>query len=207
MCADTSSALACQNGTVVSVACHGPKGCTGAGASSQCDDDLAQEGDGCMMTVNENYACSTDHKKELICKDGKFVTVRTCKGVKACNITGNVIDCDDTVAEVGDACVEEAGDANYACSVDKKLEIVCKGGKFEESNICRGAKGCVVQGQMVMCDSSVAREGEVCRPVDNHACSEDAKSELKCSPQMKWTKKRDCKREGCKVKGNEIWCD
>jgi hypothetical protein len=207
MCADTSSALVCQNGIVVSVACRGPKGCAGAGAASECDDDLAQEGDGCMMTLNENYACSTDHKTELLCKDGKFAAVRTCKGTKACTIAANVIHCDDSVADVGDACVEEAGDANYACSVDKKVEIVCKGGKFEESNSCRGAKGCWIDGELVHCDASFGRDGDVCRPVDNHACSEDAKSELKCTAQMKWTKKRDCKREGCKVKGNEIWCD
>jgi hypothetical protein len=59
----------------------------------------------------------------------------------------------------------------------------------------------------VHCDFSFAREGEACRPADNHACSEDARGEMKCSPQLKWAKQRDCKRAGCRVKGNEIWCD
>jgi hypothetical protein len=206
-CTGASDGLLCQSGVVVPLPCRGPKGCRTTGGSSVCDDDLAQQGDNCAMTVNENYSCSTDHKTELVCTAGKFVVRRTCKGSAACAITGETIHCDDSVADVGDACVEEAGDANYACSVDKTSEIVCKGNVFQVSNSCRGAKGCWIKGEMVHCDSSFAREGEICRPVDNNACSEDAKSELRCSPQFKWAKKRDCKREGCKVKGTELFCD
>jgi hypothetical protein len=206
-CQTQANALLCQGGIVISLPCRGPKGCQGAGASSECDDDLAQEGDNCAMTLNENYSCSTDHKQELVCTDGKFAVRRTCKGQNSCAIQGSLIHCDDSVADVGDACVEEAGEANYACSVDKTSEIVCKGKKFEESNSCRGPKGCWIMGEMVHCDSSFAREGEICRPVDNNACAEDAKSELRCSPQGKWAKRRECRREGCKVKGNELYCD
>jgi hypothetical protein len=207
VCADPQSALLCQDGTFAPIACRGPKGCAGTGTASQCDDDLANEGDGCLTTLNENYACSTDHAKELLCKNGKFTEVRSCKGTKACSITGDSLHCDDSLADPGDPCVEEAGDANYACSTDKSLEVVCKGGKFGQSNSCRGTKGCWIGGDTVHCDMSFAREGDICRPVDNHSCSEDAKSEMLCSPQMKWTKKRDCKREGCKVKGNEVYCN
>jgi hypothetical protein len=207
LCDSGGTALLCQDGTYVSMPCRGPKGCMGTGPGSQCDDDLAQEGDVCMTTLNENYACSTDHKKELLCKDGKFAEVRSCKGPKACAIQGDMIHCDDSLADVGDPCVEEPADANYACSTDKVTEVVCKAGKFNPSNSCRGVKGCWIAGEVVHCDASFAREGEICRPVDNHACGEDAKSEMQCSPQMKWVKKRDCKRAGCKVKGNEVYCD
>jgi hypothetical protein len=120
-----------------------------------------------------------------------------------------MIHCDDSLGDVGDACTVESGDANYACTTDKKIEVVCDGatGKFIASNSCRGPKGCWVDADLVHCDASYAREGEVCRPVSNHACSEDAKSEDKCSPQMRWVKQRDCKRQGCRVKADEIWCD
>lgn len=206
-CQDPSSALLCQGGVIVSLPCRGPGGCQGVGASSECDDDLAEEGDNCAMTQSENYSCTTDHKKELLCTEGKFVVRRTCKGQNACAIAANLIHCDDSVADVGDACVEEAGEANYACSVNKSLELVCKGKKFEESNSCRGPKGCWIQGESESCDYSFGREGETCRPVDSNACSDDAKSELVCTAQGKWAKKHECRREGCKVKGNDLYCD
>ena len=83
-CTDPSNALLCQNGKWVTMACRGPRGCRGVGTSQTCDDDLAQEGDACQMSLNENYSCSVDHTKEFMCKDGKFVTNRTCKGAKKC---------------------------------------------------------------------------------------------------------------------------
>ncbi|HLK40032.1 MAG TPA: hypothetical protein VKU41_24920 [Polyangiaceae bacterium] len=207
VCLDASGGLLCQNGVLVTLACRGPKGCQGMGASSMCDDDLSAEGDTCALTLNENFACTTDHKKELVCKDGKFVAASTCKGPKACSISGDMIHCDDSIADIGDPCREEPGDANYACTTDRKGEVVCRAGTFQPSNSCRGVKGCWVDGNLVHCDASFAREGDICRPVDNVSCSEDAVTEVKCTPQMKWAKRRDCKRGGCKVKGNEVFCD
>jgi hypothetical protein len=209
-CADAVSALLCQGGTIVSMPCRGPRGCQGQGTqNSICDDDLAQEGDPCQQTLNENYSCSTDHAKELVCKDGKFQTRRTCKGPKRCSITATTLNCDDSMADVGDNCVPESGDANFACSIDKKIEIQCDAAtsKFIASNACRGPRGCWIDGTAVQCDTSFGREGDPCRPVDHRACNEDARSELKCSPQMKWVKHKDCKREGCKVKGSMTYCD
>ncbi|HEY6458963.1 MAG TPA: hypothetical protein VIY73_02400 [Polyangiaceae bacterium] len=208
-CTDSSSAMLCQNGKYVSLSCRGPRGCRGVGASSQCDDDLANEGDACMMTLNDNYSCSVDHGKEFICKNGIFTAVRTCKGPKKCTVTGDMINCDDSLADVGDVCVVDPGDANYACSTNKQVETVCDAAtsKFLPSNTCRGPKGCWVENQVVHCDMAMARVGDKCRPVDNHSCSEDATQELKCSPQFTWTKQRDCKHGGCKVKSNEVYCD
>jgi hypothetical protein len=199
---------------VVAIPCRGPQGCKAPpGGDGVCDDDLAQEGDPCQDTLNENYACSTDHAKELLCKDGKFVVASACKGPKKCSVStvgmNTTIKCDDSMADLGDLCRPEPGDMNYACSTDKKIEVQCDAAtsKFVASNGCRGPKGCYVEGDLVHCDATYAREGDPCRPVDNHSCSEDARSELKCSPQMKWTAQRQCKREGCRVKGHEIWCD
>lgn len=206
-CVDTASALLCSSGTVVTLPCRGPHGCQGKGAASQCDDDLALEGDICQTTLNEDWSCSTDHKRELLCKDGKFQVARACKGPKSCQIQGNEIDCDDSMADVGDVCIEEPGDANYGCSLDKQTEVVCKSGKFQASNSCRGLKGCSIDGNTVSCDQSIAHEGELCRPVDNYSCSADAKVMLTCSPTMKWIKAKDCKKSGCRVKGHEVSCD
>jgi hypothetical protein len=214
VCSDTASAMLCQGGTYVSMPCRGPRGCTGLGSSSACDDDLAQEKDACLQTLNENYACSVDHTKELVCgKDGIFVLASTCKGPKKCAVESltSTINCDDSFADVNDPCVVGAGDANYACSSDKKTEVVCKpaadgNGKFEASNTCRGMKGCRVENETVYCDQSAGREGDLCRPVDNYTCSEDGTVQLKCSAQFKWAKNRDCKKNGCKIKGTDVEC-
>ena len=78
--------------------------------------------------------------------------------------------------------------------------------KFQASNSCRGHKGCWIDANLVHCDTSFGREGDVCRPVDNRVCSEDANSELKCSPQGKLVKVKDCKH-GCRAKSGWIECD
>jgi hypothetical protein len=211
ICTDLSNALLCANGTLVPLACRGPKGCQGTGVASECDDDLALAGDSCLSTLNESFACSVDHKTELVCKDNKFVVARTCKGPKSCTVTGDLIHCDDSQADIGDQCIAEPGDANYACTTDKKYEVVCQAStnKFEISNSCRGSKGCYIQNDMVYCDRTFGREGDICRPIDDHACGEDGHSELHCKQAGtvgKWSKQRDCKR-GCQVKGNYVECD
>jgi hypothetical protein len=212
VCTDPSTAMLCQGGTYVTLPCRGPRGCAGLGSASSCDDDLANENDACLQTLNENYACSVDHTKELLCDNsGKFVPASTCKGPKKCQVVGMSIECDDSFADIADPCVVGAGDANYACSSDKKTEVVCKPGadgkaKFEASNTCRGMKGCRVENETVYCDQSAGREGDLCRPVDNFTCSEDGTVQLKCSAQFKWVKNRDCKKNGCKIKGTEVDC-
>jgi hypothetical protein len=208
-CTDAVSGLLCQGGALVALPCRGPRGCQGRGAAATCDDDLALEADVCQETRNENYSCSLDHTRELVCKDGKFQGASTCRGPNKCAITGTTIACDDSMAELGDPCLVEAGDRNFGCSMDKKIEVQCDAAtnRFVAYNGCRGPAGCWIGADFVHCDASFAREGDPCQPVDNHACSEDARSEMRCSPQMKWTKHRDCKQDGCRVKGHEIWCD
>lgn len=206
-CTSPAGGLLCQNGTLQSLPCRGPRGCHGVGAASRCDDDVAQEGDACQQTVNENDSCSADHQTELVCRDGKFAIARTCKGPKRCSVTGDVVACDDSLADVGDPCVAEPGEANYGCSTDKKIEVACdaSSGKFRASNSCRGPRGCWIDANLPHCDDSFGREGEECHPADHRACGEDAKSELKCL-QGKLVKVRDC-RHGCRARSGSIECD
>ena len=209
-CTDPGAALLCQGGKMVNMPCRGPKGCSGMGMSSQCDDDFAMPGEACMMAVSgDNLACGTDKLTELTCVAGPWKLTRTCKGPKKCTITGNNINCDDSMGDVNDLCVVEAGDNNYGCTTDKKIEVVCdaSSSKFLPSNTCRGPKGCYIESDKVFCDQAMARLGDKCRPVDNHSCSEDATQELKCSPQFTWIKQRDCKHSGCKIKSSEVYCD
>jgi hypothetical protein len=100
-------------------------------------------------------------------------------------------------------------DANYGCSIDQRLEVVCDAStsSFQPVKSCRGLKGCYTADSKVHCDQSRARESEMCGPVDNHSCSEDASAELQCSPQRTWKLQRTCKRSGCKIKQSEVYCD
>jgi hypothetical protein len=209
VCADATTALLCRNGRRVPLACRGPNGCRGEGDAAKCDDDLGVAGDVCLMKLNENYACTQDHGSELVCKDGTFVVARTCKGPKRCAIDNDLVNCDDSLSDLGDPCIAAPGDINYACSTDKKIEVVCDAStrSFRGYNSCRGGKGCFIADERVHCDQSNAREGDLCHPVDNHSCSEDASVELKCSPQGRWTLQRPCEQHGCKIKDHEVYCD
>jgi hypothetical protein len=208
ICDDATNGLLCQDGTVVAVACRGPGGCKGTGAQSECDDDIGKENENCIMATGggTNRACTVDKKGMLECVSGKWKLVSGCKGPKACSVTGTTLHCDDDFADIGDPCVTEANDANYSCTPDKQSEVVCQNNKFVVWRPCKGPTGCSIQNSKVNCDWTFSSEGDTCRTVDTYACTTDATQMLKCSPQFKWTKDKDCKKEGCKVKGNQISC-
>ena len=152
-CTDPSTALLCLNGTLVTDPCRGPKGCSGIGAQSDCDDDLGQVGEPCRVdSSGANYACSTDLNSELNCQNNKWAVESTCKGPNHCKVTGSTVNCDDDFADIGDPCKSSASDANYSCTMDKKTRIVCTANKFVPYDFCRGPKGCHIEGNIVYCD-------------------------------------------------------
>jgi hypothetical protein len=208
LCSDANTALICVQGTIETMPCRGAKGCATSGGEPECDDDISKEGEACVMPPAGalNVACTTDAKGLLHCANNKWTLASGCKGPKGCKFSGTNFTCDDDFADVGDVCVTQAGDTNYSCTPDKKQEVVCQGNKFVSWRLCKGPKGCHLSADNVMCDDSFADEGDVCRHVDNGACTADAKTMLKCSPQFKWTKAKDCKKDGCKVEGNNVTC-
>jgi hypothetical protein len=152
-CTDPSTALLCQTGTLVSMPCRGPHGCSGMGPGSNCDDDLGQVGEPCMSgATGENYSCQTDLKAQLVCTSGKWAINSTCKGPGGCKVIGEMVNCDDNFADVGDPCHSNASDANYSCTPDKKEMVVCTANKFVKAKVCHGAKGCHIEGNEVYCD-------------------------------------------------------
>jgi hypothetical protein len=207
-CDDTTSGLVCVEGTVVSMPCRGPEGCTGTGPSFQCDDALGVEGEPCRIPPSgmSNVACTIDNKQLLGCEAGRWKLVSGCKGPKGCKISGVTVQCDDDVADLGDTCRTQANEENYACTPDKKQEVVCQGNTFVSWRFCKGPLGCHITNDTISCDSSFADEGDVCRVVDYRTCAANGKSLLRCSPQFKWTKAKDCTKDGCKVEGNSIYC-
>lgn len=207
-CTDPGNGLLCQNGTIVALPCRGPTGCTGMGTASQCNDDLGQAGEACIMeSGGANYACGTDLKSELICTAGKWTVNSTCKGPGGCKVTGTMVHCDDNFADINDPCLSSPGNDNYSCTPDKKAEVVCTGNKFVEAEGCRGQQGCYIKADEVYCDTSMAKVGDKCRHADSHACSDDGTAMLHCTAQLSWAQQTACPKSGCKVKGRELDCN
>jgi hypothetical protein len=198
LCMDTGTALLCKGGSFVNIPCKGPKGCVPLGRSGdiECDDDLAAEGDNCMGYLNENYACSTDHTKALVCKADKFQLWGNCRGPKSCQIHANTVECDRTLQEAGDPCNIPN---NYACSADHKLMLKCTDDKFVSDNSCRGPKACAHNELLhrVDCDDTIAVEGDPCSDQDEVCCAVDGKSRLICKSH-KYVVDKNCRRkDGC----------
>lgn len=192
-CEGKKTALACRAGTYAAVACNGAGGCSKYKDHANCDTSVASAGDACMGEDDE-YACSADKKRVLLCKGGKFEALLECRGQAGCAISGKAFTCDNSVAEKGDVC--KALGAN-ACSADEKQLLVCRDGKFGLHRYCRGAKGCTVSPDGPVCDETIAIAGDPCGVPGRIVCAADGKSELVCQGGV-YTKSISCKN-GCTV--------
>ena len=211
-CTDPKSGLYCGgDSTYKAMTCNGDHGCTADGAKILCDNDIAALGDGCD-TPNDG-ACTADHKNLLQCKSEKFVLIDTCKGPNACKINGDMLNCDNDIADTGDPC---SNDKNYACTSDKTTALQCNGGKYGPVQSCRGPKACAIVHPKpkitdIDCDFSVAAENDPCAFPGNESCSADKKTMFTCTAG-KYTKPTPCPgAAGCTVavtaKNSKVTCD
>jgi hypothetical protein len=141
---DKKAALECKkNKFVVGETCKGARGCTNDGENVNCDNDISDIDDPCHF--NGDYACTSDKTYALRCVDNKMKKLNSCRGAKGCRVVELPAEkkiefiCDDSLAQVDDACDE---DGEHACSMDKKAIYVCKGAKFTMLKACEGPKGC-----------------------------------------------------------------
>jgi hypothetical protein len=211
-CIDGRNAMACGPDLLfASVPCKGPAGCAQDKSTKkvQCDDSVADEGDGCMVSQSENWACSVDHKKALICEEGKFKLNYQCRGNKGCTIKHDwlnmqdTVSCDTSLQMKGDPCKKPG---TYACSADFKQMLQCKDGKFDLYRYCRGATACSIkENGDYNCDESMAELNDPCGVPGMVVCSDDTKAELICQAG-KFVHARDCKK-GCHITAyNRIDC-
>jgi hypothetical protein len=114
--------------------CKGHLGCVANASGAKCDKGVGAEGDDCTPENEGNASCSEDKKKMFICKGGKMTVGSLCKGMHGCRQMGTKIQCDSSLADVGDVC--EDGHSDPACSMDKKALLECKGGKMAVSKKC-----------------------------------------------------------------------
>ena len=196
LCPTKDTALACQSGKLVEVACKGPLGCGTFQEHANCDDSVASEGDSCMGASEDEYACSVDKKRAVVCRNGKFAPYMECRGTSGCALLGKQIACDTSVAAKNDPCKAQGASA---CSDDQKEMLVCRDGKFAHYRYCRGKAGCYFQDTAPACDETRSEDGDECGIAGYVVCSVDGKSELICQTG-RFMFSRTC-RTGCTVLG------
>ena len=144
-CLDNAAALICHERVWTPMQCRGPKGCSANGALIDCDESSAQPADFCDQ--EGNYSCSADHRTQLRCVKSKWTPDTRCAGPKGCVTTPLKVECDDSIASVGDVCSKER---HHTCSQDRKGVLICKGGTFVQAQTCKGAT-CEITGDEVGC--------------------------------------------------------
>ncbi len=154
--ADKKAMLECQkNKWVTSQTCLGERGCSINEKKITCDNSIANLDDKCPAEDDGiDYACTPDKKAALVCRKGKFVMASPCKGPKACRVAGDKssgfkVECDDSVANVGDPCEKEG---HYACAPDERSIVRCKDKKFVQDDKCTKPKErCTLRDNQVGC--------------------------------------------------------
>lgn len=138
------SRVTCVNGKVAVEQCDGPAGCYADGTSKGCD-RIRKVGADCTkrsagVDAEEDF-CSSDKRDWLQCRAGKYALVAHCRGTGGCRSQGDVITCDTSVGELGDACVGKF----RTCSTDVSRILRCDGSKLGEDEVCGKGKACRVQ--------------------------------------------------------------
>jgi hypothetical protein len=206
VCIDEKKALACHDAKWEEMTCKGPDGCSKATGEHVCDQSVAEDKDVCNLA--DDYVCTGDKKGMLQCTKNKWTLVQSCLGDRSCVMEKKKVTCDNSVANVNDACREEE---DYACTPDKKAALACRQSKFVQASLCKGPKGCRVAGSKeagfkVECDDSVAQVGDACEKEEHFSCANDEKSILKCK-NKKFDVEEKCKpKEKCQIKGGSVGC-
>jgi hypothetical protein len=196
-CEDRATALACQEGVLVSAPCRGPSGCVKGEAVIACDESLAVEGEACLGGDREDHACGTDSTKSLLCDHGKWRVIQRCTGPKACAVDGGSVTCDLRGGAAGDPC---PGAGTFACAPDFESRLACKDGKLGFDRFCKGQGGC--RDHDLACDQSIADVGDTCGLPGALACSSDRTLELICQGGA-FVTRRQCAGIGCQAAGNQ----
>ncbi len=135
---DHKSMLKCENAHWKLIdKCNGALGCVSNAMGARCDLGASSEGAPCTKENEGNASCTPDAKGLLLCKGGKMTLAAKCKGMHGCRQKGNTLECDETIADLGDPCDSSEYEGKFACSTDKKTRLVCKGGKFAKERDCK----------------------------------------------------------------------
>ncbi len=202
VCDGKNAALICINGTYQPIKCQkGPVGCMEVMGKVSCN--LVEDvGEPCFG--DREFGCSTDHKKMMTCKDGKWALKMDCKSSLGCveNVQG--VRCTSGEAKAGDPCQPEQKDQG-GCNADKTELLVCDGSKFFVASTCRGQLKCRALGGKIDCDTSLAEPGDPCEEKDALSCDVAKKHLLECDG-AKFAVKQACKKH-CNNAFKKFSCD
>lgn len=159
---DRRGVMQCQRGQWVPVqACPGQQGCTLFNGQIQCDPGQQQaqqpqgpapntpiqaNGLGQPCAAEGGYECTPDKRGLTLCRGGRTTMASTCRGVRGCLITGAGVDCDHSVALVGDPCESPK---EIACGQDGHQFLRCVNGTYQFTENCRSA--CLSTSGRVLC--------------------------------------------------------
>lgn len=162
---------------------------------------------GKRCSAGSDGAVCLDPGTRLSCEGGTW-QAEACLGPRGCESGALLVSCDTSLAKEGAPCAE-AGDP--ACSLDHRSMLRCQSGKWIVTDMCLGPDACKSTDRSVLCDSSIAAEGDVCE-VDpaaknvEYACTADRKAVVTCK-DGKWRKVESCTGpRGCAATGS-IDCD
>jgi hypothetical protein len=148
MCADEKTLIACRKGKYARVPCRGPGGCTQDGANAHCDATVAEVGEPCAE--EDKKACATNGRSVLACDKGRMTPKYECRGEHGCRVLERKVDCDLTIARLGDAC-DKLVEGTFACSEDARAIVRCESGKFVADEKCKGQARCLVEPGSTRC--------------------------------------------------------
>lgn len=194
----------CDDGKFVEKPCRGKAGCTTVQETTTCDFSANQPGDVCGKG-EEGVAVCAGGDAMLSCHGRKFERV-PCHGPRGCEMVAGQPNCDQSVAEAGEACKKPNA---KACSVDKTQVLSCRDGHMASLYLCRGEGQCNSAGGKLSCDQTVAKLGDVCdKGLNGHiACSEDKKSLITCQNE-RFVASEKCKTGTlCTVAGQSTKCE
>ncbi|HYQ14120.1 MAG TPA: hypothetical protein VEQ58_00120, partial [Polyangiaceae bacterium] len=168
-----------------------------------CDISGNEPGDVCSK-ADEGVAVCAGPDAMLACHGRKFERV-PCRGPRGCAMLGEQASCDQSVADVAEACNKPNA---KACSVDLTQVLSCVDGQMAAQYFCRGPARCSSAGGKLACDQTVAKLGDSCDPgLSGHiACSEDKKALITCKDERFVPAERCKAGTVCIVNGQSTKC-
>ena len=100
----------------------------------RCENASGAVGDACTPEQKDSAVCSEDKLQLLVCDGAKFFAASSCRGQNKCRAVAKKIECDTSMAELGDACEEEG---ILSCDTAKKTMLKCTEKKFVKEQACK----------------------------------------------------------------------
>lgn len=148
VCADAETLLVCRGGATVRSPCRGKGGCVVEHGRAACDASIAEEGDACG--AGSKGSCSVSGKEVLLCVGAAMKKTYDCRGERGCTVASGKIDCDQSVARLGDAC-DPRSEGSFSCSEDRKNIVKCAGGRYVADEKCKSGTECLAEPGSTRC--------------------------------------------------------